>query len=230
VTDGSTSRSMIQTAAHCVYDDAYKAFARNVLFIPYQDGTTGSGTDLNCANDPYGCWTTAFGVVDTDWTTRTFPDNVAWDYAYYVVANSGAHTAGLQNRGAVLDGAVVPMNVQFSPPTVGAYTHALGYSYSEDPNFKYCAENLANLDSANWWLGSCGLSGGSSGGPWIQPLNQGNGPLISVNSWGYTNQPGMAGPKLSGTSAQCVFNDAKARQFFTTPPPDGDEGYEAQGC
>jgi hypothetical protein len=201
-----------------------------VMFIPYQDGTTGSGTDLTCANDPYGCWTPAFGVVDTDWTTRTFPDNVAWDYAYYVVANSGAHTAGLQNRGAVLDGAVSPISVQFTPPTVGAYTHALGYSYSEDPNFKYCAENLANLDAANWWLGSCGLSGGSSGGPWIQPLNQGNGPLISVNSWGYTNQPGMAGPKLSGTSAQCVFNDAKAQPFFATAPADGDEGYEARGC
>jgi hypothetical protein len=230
VTDGNTGRSVIQTAAHCVYDDANKAFARNVLFIPYQDGTTGSGTDLNCANDPYGCWSTAFGVVDTDWTTRTFPDNIPWDYAYYVVSNSGAHTAGLANRGAVLDGAVVAMDIKFTAPTAGAYTHALGYSYSEDPNFKYCAENLANLDSANWWLGSCDLSGGSSGGPWIQPLTGGNGPLISVNSWGYTNQPGMAGPKLSGTSAQCVFNDAKARLFFSTPPADGNAGYLAQGC
>jgi hypothetical protein len=230
VTDNNSGRSMIQTAAHCVYDDANKAFARNVLFIPYQDGTTGSGTDLNCANDPYGCWSTAFGVVDMDWTSRTFPDNIPWDYAYYVVSNSGAHSPGLANRGAVLDGAVVAMDIKFTAPTVGAYTHALGYSYSEDPNFKYCAENLANLDSANWWLGSCDLSGGSSGGPWIQPLTGGNGPLISVNSWGYTNQPGMAGPKLSGTSAQCVFNDAKARLFFSTPPADGNAGYLAQGC
>jgi hypothetical protein len=233
VTDDNTGRSVIQTAAHCVYDDTNKAFARNVLFIPYQAGTNGSGTDLNCGNDPYGCWTTSFGVVDTNWTTRTFPDNIPWDYAYYVVANSGAHQPGLANRGAVLDAAVTPMTVKFTAPTVGAYTHALGYSYSEDPNFKYCAENLANLDSANWWLGSCGLSGGSSGGPWIQPLNQGDGPLISVNSWGYTNQPGMAGPKLSGTSAQCVFNAATSSTqtaFFTTTPADGSAGYKLTGC
>ncbi|MCW8995224.1 MAG: hypothetical protein OQK77_05360, partial [Psychromonas sp.] len=54
--DGVTGRSIIITAAHCVYDDANKAFARNVLFIPNQDGTTGNGTDLNCSNDPIGCW------------------------------------------------------------------------------------------------------------------------------------------------------------------------------
>ena len=58
----------------------------------------------------------------------------------------------------------------------------------------------------NFWLPNCGLSGGSSGGPWVQPFTNGNGTIISVNSWGYTNQPGMAGPKLSGTSAsRAVF-------------------------
>jgi hypothetical protein len=217
VNDSKSGRSVIQTAAHCVYDDAYKAFARNVIFIPYQDGTSASGTDLTCGNDPYGCWSTAFGVVDANWTTRTFPDNVAWDYAYYVVADVGAHTAGLINRGVVLDGAVMPMLVDFAAPDVGAFTHALGYSYSEDPNFKYCAENLASLDTVNWWLGSCGLSGGSSGGPWIQPLSGGNGPLISVNSWGYTNQPGMAGPKLNGTSAASVFSCATTAPLLGNP-------------
>jgi hypothetical protein len=82
-------RSIIVTAAHCVYDDVNKAFARNVLFIPDQAGTTGTGTDRNCSNDPLGCWVPSLGVVDVNWTTRTFPDNIAWDYAYYVV--SGRH-------------------------------------------------------------------------------------------------------------------------------------------
>ena len=86
--DGTSGRSVIITAAHCVYDDASKAFARNVLFIPNQDQTSGSGTDSNCSNDPFGCWTTSFGVVDVNWTTRTFPDNIPWDYAYYVVPDS----------------------------------------------------------------------------------------------------------------------------------------------
>jgi hypothetical protein len=33
---------------------------------------------------------------------------------------------------------------------------------------------------------------------------------VAVNSWGYTNLLGMAGPKLSGTSAACVFDMAKS--------------------
>jgi hypothetical protein len=81
-TDDATDRSVIITAAHCVYDDANNAFARNVLFIPNQAGTApGAGTDGNCSNDPLGCWAPSFGVVDIDWTTRTFPENVEWDYA-----------------------------------------------------------------------------------------------------------------------------------------------------
>jgi hypothetical protein len=226
VSDTASGRSIVQTAAHCVYDDANKAFARNVLFIPNQAGTTGSGTDLNCSNDPLGCWTPRFGVVDVNWTTRTFPDNVAWDYAYYVVDDSDAHTGTSAN--AQLDAAVTPIQISFQTPffqvanSSSDYTTALGYSYSDDPNFMYCAQDMTQLDQANWWLGSCDLSGGSSGGPWMQPFANGTGSLISVNSWGYTSQPGMAGPKLSGTSAQCVFDEARTGNATTTT--DGDEG------
>jgi hypothetical protein len=56
----------------------------------------------------------------------------------------------------------------------------------------------------------------------MQPFTNGDGSLISVNSWGYTNQPGMYGPKLSGTSAACVFGHAKAADVSSTV--DGEEG------
>jgi hypothetical protein len=230
--DGTSGRSVIQTAAHCVYDDAYKAYARNVMFIPNQDGTTGAGTDSNCGNDPLGCWTPWFGVVDSNWTTRTFPDNIPWDYAYYVVKDSGAYTAGRTTVNDALDVAVLPITVNFATPpaadfasSTSDYTTALGYSYSDDPNFMYCAEEMSQLDAANWALASCGLSGGSSGGPWMQPFSGGDGDLVSVNSWGYTNQPGMYGPKLSGTSALCVFTRAQSGNVTTTV--DGDEGSTA---
>jgi hypothetical protein len=85
-------------------------------------------------------------------------------------------------------------------------TTALGYSYSDDPNFMYCAEDMTTEGADNWWLPNCGLSGGASGGPWLQPVDGGSGPVISVNSWGYTDQPGMAGPKLAGTSAKTLFD------------------------
>jgi hypothetical protein len=227
-TDGATDRSVIITAAHCVYDDANKAFARNVLFIPNQAGTTGSGTDRNCDNDPIGCWTASFGVVDVNWTTRTFPDNIPWDYAFYVVNNTGAHTGKTASSDA-LDQAAGSLPVSFGLPVHDTdndhsdYTHALGYSYSDDPNFMYCAEDMTTEGDSNWWLPSCGLSGGSSGGPWVQPMDVdtqtgavlGTGPIISVNSWGYTTAPGMAGPKLVQpfSSASCLFGEAQSLLF-----------------
>lgn len=207
VTDTATGKSIIQTAAHCVYDDKGKAFATNVLFIPNQDGTTGTRTDLTCTNDPLGCWSPTYGVVDLDWTTRIFPDNIPWDYGYYVVPTVGAHSGTAADESLEVAAGTVP--ISFAAPSPGLFTHALGYSYSNDPYFMYCAENLGTSGSANWWLGSCGLSGGASGGPWIQPMSNGTGPLVSVNSWGYTNLPGMAGPKLSGSSASCVFDAAQ---------------------
>lgn len=233
-TDDTTGRSVIVTAAHCVYDDVNKAFARNVMFIPDQDGTTGSATDRNCSNDPVGCWVASFGVVDVNWTTRTFPDNIAWDYGFYVVADSGAH----QGNGSslVLDSATGNLWIDFNLPSAddgqpGAaspdFTYALGYSYSDDPKLMYCAEDMTTETTegaVNWWLPHCGLSGGSSGGPWIQPMNGNSGPIISVNSWGYTSSPGMAGPKLVGTSAQCVFGAAKTSAFQNPLLPDGEAG------
>jgi hypothetical protein len=222
---------VIITAAHCAYDDAYKAFARNVLFIPNQDGTTGSGTDTNCNNDPMGCWTPGFAVVDTNWTTSTFPDNIPWDYAYYVVSDSGAHSGN--GSGGSLEVAVGGgLSIDFEAPAydVGTtsgdadYTHGIGYSYSDDPNLMYCAENMTTEGAYNWWLPNCGLSGGSSGGPWVQPMSNGAGPIISVNSWGYNGSPGMAGPFLDVTSAECLFADAKATGFGDVSGADGQQG------
>jgi hypothetical protein len=235
VSDGATGRSVVLTASHCVYDDANKAFARNVLFIPNQAGTSAAGTDTNCSNDPIGCWAAAYGVVDVNWTTATFPDNIPWDYGFYVVDNDpSSHSPGLNTSSDTLDEAAPAFTIDFNPPsiddgTAGAttpdFTHALGYSYSDDPDFMYCAEDMTTEGGDNWWIPSCGLSGGSSGGPWIQPMGNGTGPVISVNSWGYTTSPGMAGPKLSGTSAFCVYDAATNTTTFPISPADGDAGY-----
>jgi hypothetical protein len=212
VADSADETSTILTAAHCVYDDVNKAFARNVLFIPNQAGG-GSATDRNCDNDPLGCWAPSHGVVHENWSTSEFPDNIPSDFAYYVVPASGAHD------GAGVDGSLESeagtLPVQFAPAaTSGDITNALGYSYSDDPNFMYCAEGLTiEGDYSDYWLPSCDLSGGSSGGPWIQPTS-GDGPIVSVNSWGYTSQPGMGGPPLTGT-AECVFNEAQSATSVT---------------
>lgn len=233
-TDATDGRSVIMTASHCVYDDANKLFARNVLFIPNQDGTTGGGTDLICGNDPMGCWTPSFGVVDVNWTTRTFPYNIPWDYAYYVVPDSGAHS-GATASSETLDVAAGSLPVSFAAvihddaSSAADYTHALGYSYKDDPKFMYCAEDMStDASTGDWWLDHCGLTGGASGGAWVQPMDttSGSGDMISVNSYGYVDNagnalPGMAGPVLWNTSASCVFAAAKAAATPVQPASGG---------
>ncbi len=220
VADGDVfdGRSLILTAAHCVYDEASGYFARNVMFIPNQQAS-GTATDRNCTNDVMGCWVPTAGVVDKDWTTRQWPDNIPWDYGYYVVPNSGAHTGDGESA---LERVVPAMSISFATPVQGR-TSAFGYSYSEDPKLMYCAQarGFTGGTSAgaadNWWLDKCGLSGGASGGPWLDESTvAGEGSIISVNSWGYSGSPGMAGPKLDGSNAtyrartpECVFTAAK---------------------
>ncbi|WP_033197558.1 hypothetical protein [Moritella dasanensis] len=225
VKNSTTGRSLILTAAHCVYDDTNKAFARNVLFIPNQSDS-GTGTDTNCSNDVIGCWSTAFGVVDRGWAQTTFPNNIKWDHAYYVVNDSDAHSGNTASSD-ILSDAVPALNINFIAPLHsegdGTYSYGLGYSYADDPHFMYCAEGMTTIGAVNWWLPSCGLSGGASGGPWLQYNGNDVWDIISVNSWGYTTGPGMAGPKLDTALGACLYDAAN-----TTAAPsslsDGDAG------
>jgi hypothetical protein len=203
-----------------------KAFAGSAVFIPNQDNGEADTTDFDCSNDPSGCWVLDHGVVDVDWATRTFPDNIQWDYGYYVVADSASHSVFHLDLGSfdnlALDVAMGSMALSFETPTVGEVAHALGYSYNVDPEFMYCEEGLGTVGSVNYWLGSCDMGGGSSGGPWVQPMDEGtgNGPVFSVNSWGYTGQSGMAGPELHGNTAEALFTYAKSSDLSSD-----DRGY-----
>jgi hypothetical protein len=87
----------------------------------------------------------------------------------------------------------------------------LGYSYSKDPDFRFCKLN-PTIGSGSIELAGCGMSGGASGGPWIlddaDGTVDGRGVIISVNSYGPAKggpkNSYMGGPKLSGNSASCL--------------------------
>jgi len=197
VNDGIYGISSIITAAHCVYDDTNKAFARNVLFIPNQDARKFSGNTTDCIADE-SCYVIDYGVVAEQWTASRFPDNIPWDTAFYVITNNDLET-NLQSD---------LFSISFDMPMTGltgsnsldkSFSQALGYSYEHDPEFRYSQENLTQDQPDNWWLPRSRLSGGSSGGPWLQ-----NGSIISVNSWGYTTSDGMAGPRLGRARTEAL--------------------------
>lgn len=57
VTSGYSDRTIILTAAHCVFNIDTGAFIENVLFIPNQDGTTNTGSDTDCVGFHFCCST-----------------------------------------------------------------------------------------------------------------------------------------------------------------------------
>jgi len=223
VNDGEieSTRSIILTAAHCVYDDINKAFAEAAIFIPNQAGTTGAGTDADCSNDPEGCWVADFGVVSVDWTTGIFPDNIPSDYAFYALGTSTNVPDYFSNEGQTyaMDSKITPMEISFGEVNLSVYTRALGYSYKFDPNFMYCGEPISASSYDGYLLPNCGMSGGASGGPWSQSTatDLGTGPITSVNSYGPARGKSyMGGPRQDNTDAECLFEAAKAAPIGQT--------------
>ena len=222
INDGEklSDRSIILTAAHCVYDDVRKAFAESAIFIPNQAATTASRTDADCSNDPEGCWVADFGVVSVDWTTAVFPNNIPWDYAYYALGtNADPNYFSNDGHPDPADSVVEPMEVSFATAPLATYTRALGYSYSDDPNFMYCGEPVTGSSYDGLLLRNCALSGGSSGGPWSQSedADLGLGPVISVNSYGPSRgKKYMGGPRLDNNDAECLFTKAKSASVGNT--------------
>jgi len=157
----------------------------------------------------------------------------------YVVPASGAHAGPSQRPDGTpisdnLEQAAGSLTVTFETPPM-VFTYALGYSYSNDPNFMHCAEQLGTQTPSNFnalWLGGCGLSGGSSGGPWIQG-DATSHKVMSVNSWGFTGAPGMGAPRFDGANgghAADVFALAKCATFEDASNDEGVLWSPNSGC
>ena len=154
-----------------------------------------------------------FGVVSNGWDSAVFPNNIPSDYGFYALGTN-SEPVYWENDGqsVAMDTVITPMEVSFGPATQDIYTRALGYSYSDDPNFMYCGEPVTGSQYDGYLLPNCGLSGGSSGGPWSQStaVDLGTGPIMSVNSYGPSRgKKYMGGPRLDNTDAACLFEVAK---------------------
>jgi hypothetical protein len=234
--DHDNGRSIVQTAAHCAYSDVLKRFATRAVFVPDQDATIGKESDFDCMNDRYGCWHLSFAVVAEGWTLSGFPENVPYDYAYYVAyddvdAHSGGYEGGLSG---ILDRDVTSMKIDFDVDVDDdEFIFSLGYSADKDPSLRHCAMERTSIRGVEWyenyWLDNCAMTGGASGGPWLKDVDSnGVGTLISVNSWGFAHRIGMAGPNLrtsSGSLAECLYEKAK---YSKDPGSEG--GYVVTTC
>jgi hypothetical protein len=224
VTDGSTADadSLILTAGHCAYDETNRAFATNWLFIPDYDSApaplTASGSF--CADTEYGCWTAEALTVHTGYASAGgFNDTaVVHDFAVATVYGGG------HSREAKLDGTVGTQDIAFTEIGLGNLVYAFGYPAAQKykgNDLVYCAGPVGtdpNTGGATYRI-ECGMTGGSSGGPWFSPFTEGSGTgtLASVNSYGYRGDSGMYGPKFNANT-QAVYTTADGATADTIVP------------
>lgn len=224
VADGTNDTdSVILTAAHCVYDESAGAFATNWMFIPAYDSApaplTASGSF--CQDTAHGCWTAAALTVHHGYASAGgFNDQaVVYDFAFATVRQGG------KNGTTILDRTVGTQAFSTSALQDGAEVYSFGYPSAQKykgNDLVYCQSPAANppANGDPTYRIECGMTGGSSGGPWFSPFTAGGGTgtLVSVNSYGYRGDSGMYGPKFNANT-QALYDaadDANADTIVTT--------------
>jgi hypothetical protein len=216
-TDHRSGKSLVLTAGHCAYDETNHAFATNWLFIPDFDTNP---TLSNCQTTTYGCWTADALVVHSGFATAGSFNTQATvhDFAFAVVGGGG------KSGSAQLDATVGSFGLAISGIAAGQKLYAFGYPAAgkyHGNDLVYCAGNIFT-DSLNddlTWGMPCGMTGGSSGGPWLSGFNEatGSGALSSLNSYGYSGIKNMYGPTFNGDT-QDVYNAADGATGNTIVP------------
>jgi hypothetical protein len=204
--------SVVITAGHCAYDETARAFATNWLFVPQFD----SNPTFTCANTAWGCWTAKALVVHNGFASAGGFNNQAtrYDWAFAVVGGGGKTTGANVDLDSL--GTFAKTDSEMSLNTVAS---AFGYPAAQKyhgSDLVYCqgpTTRDANPGTNNYKL-ACGMTGGSSGGPWLSGADaSGNAGVIrSLNSYGYSGQAFMYGPIFNGTttSTSNAANSANA--------------------
>lgn len=179
----SPDRSLIVTAAHCIYEEQTNTFATNIIFIPNQDDGSDTGiSNRNCDDDPYGCWVPEFAVVDSEWASNI--NDVVHDFGFLVVKNKGAH-AGRGGRDLALEDVVNAIDIDWTDKSeleVGQKVFNMGLPGSWSNQLRYAKGNL-RIEKNLQFVEGCSLKEGASGGPMpVNPLDP-NPVLFSVNSF-----------------------------------------------
>lgn len=218
VDDQTAGRSIVVTAAHCLYDETKSngsGWATNWIFIPNYDAKPvplSSTSGEFCDYTKYGCWVADFFVASQGFTTAGgFTDTATvHDYAFAVVSGGGfSGSASLDSLGSQ------PMT--FGSGQIDANTYVFGYPASGrykggDLVYSLGALSTDSRNSNNTYRVTSNMTGGSSGGPWFQAFSSGSGNVMSVTSYGYQGVKALFGPKL-GDEARDMFTLAKARSL-----------------
>ena len=200
--------AIVLTAGHCVYDETngggqLSGFATNWEFIPQFDSTT----TFTCASTAYGCWPAQALVANAGFTNAggftTAATHYDWGFAIVGTGTKGGQLDSLGTFGLTPSSMSASTVVDaFGYPAAGKY-HGNDLTYCQNPlGFDALTGN------SNYKL-ACGMTGGSSGGPWFSGFDSTGsaGSIRSLNSYGYSGQSNMYGP-IFNANTTATFNVA----------------------
>ncbi len=217
LTETRSNASIVLTAGHCGYDGADGGFARNWMFIPDFD----AAPSYSCASTAYGCWTAEALVLNHGFTSAGGFNTQAtqYDWTFAVVGPGG--TSGSADLAATVGSFPISFSSMASNATVDAFGYpAAGRYHGSD--LIYCQGPwFSDAYNSNLTYGiACGMTGGSSGGPWFTGFDTsaGNsGTIQSLNSYGYNGLSNLYGPKFN-PSTQATYNAALSANGNTIVP------------
>ncbi|MER7461711.1 peptidase [Streptomyces sp. NPDC097981] len=186
----SANGSTVITAGHCVkYQGTWHT---NWIFVPAYDN----------GNAPYGQWSATKTFATDQWAAS---EDMNMDVGLAVVAplNGQKLSQVVGAQGILFNGGYNKKMYSFGFPAAAPY---------DGTKLVYCSGNTGKdfLLTKDHSLG-CNMTGGSSGGPWLQDFNEatGLGTQVSVNSFGYNFLPNrMFGPYF-GNEAKAAYDKAQ---------------------
>ncbi|MBW8796765.1 MAG: hypothetical protein JF597_25160 [Streptomyces sp.] len=207
--------NLVWTAGHCVHAGRNGGWYRNIAFVPsYNDkGLTGSALAAATRAEvaPYGVWWGDGAQTSQQWIDQggeTGGQGASYDYAViHVTPEQGSGGKSLEET----VGSALPVN--FDAPAVPKVSKmtATGYPAAKpyDGSLLYqCAGRPGRLsvDAAapTMYRIGCTMTGGASGGGWVETGADGKPALVSNTSIGPVSSGWLAGPRF-GDVAKGVY-------------------------
>ncbi|MET8947314.1 hypothetical protein ABZX30_28140 [Streptomyces sp. NPDC004542] len=214
--------NLIWTAGHCVHAGKKGGWYRNIAFVPSYNNTGMSAQQLESATReqvaPYGVWWADAAQTSQQWIAQggeTGGNGASYDFAViHVTPEQGNGGKSLEETvGSALpvnfDAPAVPKVQSITAtgyPAAAPYDGRLAYQCQDRPG----RLSIQKSDPTMYRIG-CTMTGGSSGGGWVETGSDGKPALVSNTSIGPVSAGWLAGPRL-GDVAKGVYSKV-SKQF-----------------
>jgi len=182
----------VVTAGHCVFDTGRQVFASKWAFVPL----------YSLGSRPHGTFVGRKLATKEGWT-----DDRDFNYDVGIVLMEP------NDKGQHIQDAAGGLGITLNAPKA-ARTNAFGYpvNMNSGETMSTCAATSSAPTFIVGFTGvqlQCGMTGGSSGGPWIQQYNTNTnyGQQFSVVSFGISNRPGnVFGPYFTNANIGSLYD------------------------